>query len=464
MASRKDLADLGELEAGEAALRAPLVAIGLDIGAVTIKAVALGPDRRVTATRYRRHHGEIGECIRSVLAELAPGSVDVAVAVSGIVPPGLTLEAARVDTVQATLRSVRAHSPGVQNVLDLGGASVSAIRLDARGDLVGLSRNSLCAAGTGAFLDEQAQRLGLTQEVLDQFDGVDDPPSVASRCAVFAKSDLIHRQQEGHSREAMWTGLCKGMTSMFFGTLLKGRVPDGETVVVGGVSRNRIVLRALRGLVGSSIRTFGTAHLAAAEGAALLAVEKTAARRNGDRRAPPLTPVACASCTAEDPPALPTARRPALELHKTRYPDFSVHAEWCHRTADSAEEAEVRLHRDLTGTPSLDVYLGIDVGSTSTKAALVDSAGQIVFDVYRKTAGDPIGATRGLLDAIADASERTGCAFAFLGVGTTGSGRTLVGQVIGADRVLNEITAHVTGAMSVETQRLGAKGGAVWAV
>jgi len=95
---------------------------------------------------------------------------------------------------------------------------------------------------------EQAMRLGLTYDDVSKLDGVEHPPSVATRCAVFAKSDLIHLQQAGASAQEMWSGLCRGMAQTAMQTLLKGRPLGAQTALVGGVMHNREVLRWLRDL------------------------------------------------------------------------------------------------------------------------------------------------------------------------------------------------------------------------
>jgi len=94
--------------------------------------------------------------------------------------------------------------------------------------------------------------------------------SIATRCSVFAKSDLIHRQQEGYSKAAMWSGLCRGMTRTLMGTLLRARPLDAPTAIIGGVALNREVLRWLDAAFPNLLRTPVLPHLVAALGAAAL--------------------------------------------------------------------------------------------------------------------------------------------------------------------------------------------------
>src|SRR5208283_1518551 len=122
----------------------------------------------------------------------------------------------------------------------------------------------------GSFLDQQADRLGIKYDELKDFAHTDTPPPIATRCSVFAKSDLIHRQQEGYDKAALWCGLCKSMTGTFLNTLLRGRPLKGLTVLTGGVSQNREVLRWLKARYGDLVQTFDDATYSCAVGAAHL--------------------------------------------------------------------------------------------------------------------------------------------------------------------------------------------------
>jgi predicted CoA-substrate-specific enzyme activase len=438
--------------------------IGVDAGALTVKAVVLDPSSDQPRVAYRFHRGDPAAGLRDALEELAvpADGCEIAVAVSGSahLPPGAGL--LMVDAVQATIAAVRGILPGARNILDIGGAGLRFIRLDADGRFAHFAANSQCAAGTGSFLDEQATRLGLDHARMAALASVADPPPVATRCAVFAKSDLIHLQQAGATLEQMWSGLCRGMAQTALQTLLRGKPLGGPTVLVGGVAQNREVLRWIAALADAPVSTCAHAHVIAALGAAIVA------GRNGNGRAPvqwrswldgnghrPLAAArptvrvdCCSTATSQRPPAaFPGGDAPAgraLELRRTKYPSFDLLASF---TDDAGNE--VRVSRWPAGE-AVAGYLGIDVGSTSTKLCLVDARGDVLVDVYRKTAGDPIGATQKLFQALRDLETSHRARLRILGCGTTGSGRKLVGAVVGADAVVNEISAHVAGAMHVD--------------
>ncbi len=426
--------------------------IGLDCGSLTVKAALVDDAGRVVARAHEVHQGDVLAVARRVLFSLLDGRprARITLALTGrhVTPVAALLGLEPADPVACEMAGARVLFGRVDHVLHLGGGSLMLASLDADGNLLSFTSNSACAAGTGSFLDEQAQRMGLSHEDANAIQPVESPPSVATRCAVFAKTDLIHRQQEGFSREDLWCGLCSGMSRTALQTLLKGHELAGRVGVTGGVAANPGLVHYLkRSLVGADgtgpeVLVSDDSPVCAAIGAALEgpylpatqaleALTDTAGRER--------------SSDSEDVPTQP--RRPVLELKRSKYPDFSVAREW---TDDAGND--VRVHAALAeGTKgAVPVLFGIDIGSTSTKAALCDDAGRVLLDVYRRTQGDPVGAGRKLLAAIRDAEQRLGVQFEVTALGTTGSGRRIVGSIAGADMVVNEISAHVRGAVSVD--------------
>jgi len=413
--------------------------VGVDVGAVFVKLLSLDARGRVQRTSMERHHGNPLAVVREGLRSFAePGAVAVAVTGSGASLVTGALGARATDAVSAEIRAVQRHFPHVRNIINIGGGSLTLIQLDEDGRFLDYNTNSLCAAGTGSFLDQQAKRLGITYDDLTGFRHVDDPPAIATRCSVFAKSDLIHRQQEGHGKEALWCGLCRSMIDTSLNTLLRGRDLEALTVITGGVSRNMEAMYWLRKRYGRLVQTYDLAPFSGAEGAALLC------DGDADRRWCVQSQAASTVATSD------SHRRPALTLSRSRFPDFDA----CESSVDAAGN-EVRVTRWPRSGERLDVAVGLDVGSTSTKAVLIDASGEPLADVYRRTAGDPVGATQKLFAAVARLAEDCATHLNVTAVATTGSGRKLVGEVVGADVVTNEITAHLEGALrmdpSVET-------------
>jgi predicted CoA-substrate-specific enzyme activase len=410
------------------------VRLGVDIGALFVKAVAVNAAGEVTDAVYRAHQSDPAPIVREFLARHpqrgAVGATGSRAAVAAQTPGVAVVHVVRALTAAASRRF-----PDAANILDIGGRSCTLIHLDRNGRFLGFTTNSLCAAGTGSFLDEQARRLDLDYATIGDFAFDRAPPSIASRCAVFAKSDLIHRQQEGHAKAALWAGLCKGCVDTMLQTLLRGRPLDGPTLVVGGVAQNAQVVEWLKQRH-DPILTWEHGHLAAAFGAAMLADGGLSTADRGIE--------AAAALTAGPPAANRDDRAAPLRLVRSRYPSFAVAHEY-----EDAAGTEVRIHQPA-GPRDGRCFLGIDIGSTSTKLVLIEPGGEVLLDVYRKTGGDPLGAVRRLFAAVQTLAAERGWTLDVQGCGATGSGRRFAGKIVGADCIVNEITAHVAGARSVD--------------
>jgi activator of 2-hydroxyglutaryl-CoA dehydratase len=210
--------------------------LGLDVGALAIKAAIVGPDNEVR-TIYRMHHGNPDKTIVELMESLGCEPRACAVTGTGGGRIAKRLGLTYVDPALALVRAAE-DEKGVRHIIDIGGGSLSIVDLDNDGRFSGFRSNSLCAAGTGSFLDEQAIRMGLSDDERAMERDIQDPPRIAARCAVFAKTDLIHRQQDGFSIPQMWSGLCQGMVSTALSTLFRGRRPEGTVLFAGGVAKN----------------------------------------------------------------------------------------------------------------------------------------------------------------------------------------------------------------------------------
>jgi len=418
--------------------------MGVDLGALYLKIVVLDEKGEVLHNMYRPHNGRPFTTLQKALKEMKPGPVCLCITGANtdlLVQAG----ANEVDPVQATVKAVVHKLGPVRNIIDVGGGSLTLIELDEEGNFLNYMTNSLCAAGTGSFLDEQAERLGISYDELSSFPVIEAPPTIAARCTVFAKSDLIHRQQEGCTKEEMWSGLCRGLTNTILQTLFKGRPVEGKTVLAGGVGQNLEVMRWLDELTDAEMIHMPHAHTAGAMGAALLAMETEPEPDDVlEMLSEALGPIAKSQRPSQLPP--PADRRP-LELVHSKFPDFAVSEDYV-----DEDETEIRIARWPEKDEDARMSIGIDIGSTSTKCVLMDQHGEIRADLYRKTLGDPIGATKLLFKALRVISEKKGVDLNITSCGTTGSGRKLVGSIAGADAIVNEISCHVTGAMNIDPE------------
>jgi predicted CoA-substrate-specific enzyme activase len=410
--------------------------IGVDVGSLFVGAVLLDEEKHNVKTAYARHNGEPVRTIREVLADFPLEKI------AGLVRTGSggasleKLGGSFVDPLVAGVEGVRELLPTVRNIIQIGGGSFSLTRLAPDGSYQQSAVNSACASGTGAFLDQQSLRLQVPPAELGERAMRYDqrPPAVATRCAVFAKSDMIHLQQEGFTVDAIAAGLCAGLGSSTVDGLLGGRDIVGKTAVIGGVAINRVVVEAVREKLGVEVVVPENPHLIGAYGAALVAL-----RRRGEAGAR----LDLAKLDQAKPGTGSGALRPPLELHLSSYPDFQWYQHWV-----NADASEIAIVKPCQGT--VNVTFGIDIGSTSTKAAFLDPERQVVGWIYRKTAGNPIQAVQLLFKAAREMEDKGGFKFAIRGVGTTGSGRKMIGALIGADLATNEITAHATAAVFID--------------
>jgi predicted CoA-substrate-specific enzyme activase len=312
--------------------------------------------------------------------------------------------------------------PQVRTIFEIGGESSKYIRLDG-GNIVDYDRSGECAAGTGSFLDQQALRMQYSvEEVGCVVSGASCAARIAGRCSVFAKSDMIHAQQKGYSPAEILRGLCDAVARNFKSSIVKGRPVEAPVALIGAVSQNSGVTGALR-------EAFGLSD------GALLVPEPYAW----------CGAIGTAILEAEEP-----RKRSILEIHRLRQ-----HAEENLQDTQPLSTENVVQLRDRVGAyvpPAgngpIPAYLGLDIGSVSTNVVAIDEFGSVIHDVYLRTAGRPIEAVQ---QGLAEVAERWGTRLQICGVGTTGSGRELIAEFVGADVVNDEITAHKTGAVHISS-------------
>jgi predicted CoA-substrate-specific enzyme activase len=325
---------------------------------------------------------------------------------------------------KAVVRAIAALHPDVTTVFEMGGESSKFIQLDAdrssgRMGIVDYGTNGDCAAGTGSFMDQQANRLLYDiEDVGDIVESAGKAASIAGRCSVFAKSDMIHAQQKGYQPPEVLKGLCNAVVRNYRGTITKGKEIGARVAFIGGVAANSGAVLAVREafemtpeqlMIPSYFAWMG------AIGSAMIAADYQ---------------------SATDTLSIDTerlAQGPASEF----------------QTSDALSMDRVILLRDrvkpyqFPAEDRIGVYLGIDIGSVSTNLVILDEAGEMVKEIYIKTEGRPVEVVN---KGLAEIWNEMGPRLNILGVATTGSGRELIGELIGADAVNDEITAHKTGA------------------
>lgn len=420
--------------------------IGIDVGSVAVSLAMLGPEGNIAGTDYRIHQGRIRETLAEMLGSIDPqGGFLVAVTSS---TPSSVRFSEQVDNQVAVIAAARYLHPEARSVLQVGAEKFSLILFDGQGNYLSSRTNTSCAAGTGSFLDQQAVRLNLesTPELSRMaLENRGPIPKIASRCAVFAKTDIIHAQQEGYSLSEICDGLCLGLARNIADTLFAGADADGPIVFCGGVSKNRAVARHISDQVGKELVVDGHSHVYGALGAAVRLREKTG--EPGESFTRPGDVILSRDDSRE-------YAFEGLRLNGSSYPDFTAHERYDYRvrTRTVPDTVEVDVYEDLSGARSAGIYLGIDIGSTSTKAVLIDGSKTVLAGLYTRTAGRPVDAVCAVFEAIDDLEARYGLLPVILGSGTTGSGRKLIGGIIGADAVVDEISAHARAASELNPE------------
>lgn len=256
------------------------VNLGVDVGSISTKGVLLDNQGNIVASEYLWTEGNpvlaVKQLIQSLMAQpkdkVKIGAVGTTGSARRLV--GSMLEA---DTVK---NEITAHAvgtlsryPEVKTILEIGGQDSKLILIE-NGIVKDYAMNTLCAAGTGAFLSSQAKRLGIkVEEIGDMALRSKNPSKIAARCTVFAESDMVHKAQTGHSKEDLIAGLCTAVVSNYLNNVGKGKSIRPPVVFQGGVSKNKGVIEAFKQEIAQEIYVDADSHLMGAIGAAVLAAK-----------------------------------------------------------------------------------------------------------------------------------------------------------------------------------------------
>ncbi|MEI9475930.1 MAG: acyl-CoA dehydratase activase, partial [Deltaproteobacteria bacterium] len=409
--------------------------LGIDVGSVSVNTIVMDDHGDVLEERYTRMKGQPLQTVRKILEELIQGIPPEqfhSLSFTGIGGKLLSelLGGNFVNEIIAQTKAVQHFYPEVKTIIDIGGEDSKLILLEEEGGcsrMSDFSMNTLCAAGTGSFLDQQASRLGLT---IEEFGHLalksETPPRIAGRCSVFAKSDMIHLQQIATPDYDIVAGLCYALARNFKSNIGKGKTFAKPISFQGGVAANVGMRRAFLDVLEVSEEELIVPKHFASMGAigAILVTRETAGAKKGWKGLDRLNHYLSEQQEEETP--LEPLRLSSHHLNQreliTPYP----------RTSEGEK---------------VPAYLGIDVGSISTNLVLIDEEKRVLAKRYLMTAGRPIEAVRTGLQEI---GEEIGDRVEIKGVGTTGSGRYLTADFVGADLVRNEITAQATAAIHID--------------
>ena len=395
--------------------------IGLDIGSTTIKCVVLDPQGEIIYSCYDRHFSLIAQKTRELLTRLDQEVVRgrrACLSISGSAGMGLALGAhiPFVQEVYATKVAADLLLPGTDVIIELGGEDAKILFL--QGTLE-VRMNGSCAGGTGAFIDQMATLLGVSPaEMNEEAQHAERTYTIASRCGVFAKTDVQPLLNQGARRADVARSIFMAVVNQTIAGLAQGRPIEGNVVYLGGPLTFLGELRAcfdealgLKGLCPEHSLYF------VALGAALQAAEET-----------PLD-----ECIE----AIDAFH--STESYNALPPLFADEAELA---AFRARHAQAKVGRRDPAGYTGDVYLGIDSGSTTIKSVVVSSEGELLLTRYQSNSGDPVPHVRDFLIDL----RREHPDWHVLAGAVTGYGEDLIRSAFGVDFGLVETVAHFTAA------------------
>lgn len=361
--------------------------IGIDVGSKTIKGVAIDDNGAIVHSFYQRHRSDLRTTIRNVLHDFAwrHGNVQGPVAITGSAGIAVAeiMKIPFVQEVTATTRALQALHPQADCAIEIGGEDAKVIYLSG-----GLEQrmNATCAGGTGGFIDSIAHMLGIRSRNMGSLAlGAQRTYPIASRCAVFAQSDVRPLMNSGATKADIAASALEAVARQTIGGLACGRPLKGTVVFLGGpFEHNPALVMAFRKAIGLNNRTGvkpRNAHLYTAYGAALSAP------------------------SALDPKALSAVQLEEIALSCPDPADDLQHLPPLFRSDEERALFESRHARQCVARVAADqasapFFLGVDSGSTAVKCAVVDARGRLVLSDYRKSEGDALGVATAMLTDI----------------------------------------------------------------
>lgn len=395
--------------------------IGIDCGTSSVKFICLSKEDEVLWKESRLHYGRVTETLSELIREFLlqyPDTATCPVVLTGSGGAAFNRKHESITflgDIPAISEGARLLCPEASSVIEIGSQHARYLTGIKDGKPPRFAVNEHCAGGTGSFFEDQMSRLGMKLE--DYSDTVNQAlsiPRISGRCAVFAKTDIIHRQQEGSSIPDILMGLCYAMIKNYKAVIVKNLPIETPIVLCGGIGNNKGVIQAI-------LETFKLT--------------------DDDLIVPPMFSFAGAIGAALESKRTKTI---SLSTLQTTLKEETIKADDLPRLSTLS----LRKGTSLIDPPCQDprlmdgCALGVDIGSTSTNLVLTDDKGTLLDFQYLRTAGNPEKAVREGLKNIAD---RFGT-LNILSVGVTGSGRERIGRLIGADAVRDEITAQARAA------------------
>ncbi|OHD18835.1 MAG: hypothetical protein A2Y34_02295 [Spirochaetes bacterium GWC1_27_15] len=382
--------------------------LGICIGASTVSIVGLSESKQKIEQKTIFHEGDSKGSLIKILKEIDVNSYDRVcvtgrkfrkfVNITSITEP---------EAVEYSIQELIKEKDKYNALVSAGGETIMVYELNKEGRIYNVYTGNKCASGTGSFFLQQLGRMGLKVTDLKQEYKEEEAYEISGRCSVFCKSDCTHALNKGIEKDRVVAGLCKMMALKI--TELLSSLDKKNIILTGGISKLNPIVK----YVGDSVDNIcvpAESGYFEAYGAALWALENETAK-----------------ITSFD--SLFVEGRSSFDFLKP--------------LSEAENLVEFKSVNKGTAKDGDICVLGVDIGSTTTKAVLLrKSDDAILASIYLRTEGDPIGATKKCYQSIIDQLGNT--KVKIIGLGTTGSGRHIVGLHALTDSIYNEIICHAT--------------------
>ena len=402
--------------------------VGLDVGSTTVKIVVMDENLDTVYTNYTRHNSDTKNTVCNVLDDLVKrfpeSEFTLALTGSGAMSAATFLDVPFIQEVVSCKRAVEKYIPKTDVVIELGGEDAKIIYF---GKSIEQRMNGSCAGGTGAFIDQMASLLNTDSAGLNKLaknHTVIYP--IASRCGVFANTDVQPSINEGAAKEDIAASIFQAVVNQTISGLACGRPIRGNVAFLGGplnyLSELRQRFIETLHLTDEQIIVPDEAHLLVARGAALDSLD--------------MKPISVEKLKAK------------IQMLKTSHDTTTNPLKPLFVTDSEYEEFKERHNKDVVKKGDLknyhgDCFIGIDAGSTTTKLVVTDNEGTLLYSLYESNGGNPLKSVMGMLKklyAVIPKDAKIRCS------GVTGYGESLIKTALNVD--LNEIEtiAHYTAA------------------
>ncbi len=405
-----------------------LLHVGLDVGSTTVKIVVMNSNLETIYTNYTRHFSDTKKTVCDVLEKLVSDYPDNTFTVnltgSGAMSAATFLDLPFIQEVISCKRAVEKYIPQTDVVIELGGEDAKIIYFD---KFMEQRMNGTCAGGTGAFLDQMASLLNTDTSGLNELaKKYETIYPIASRCGVFAKTDIQPLLNEGARKEDIAASIFQAVVNQTISGLACGRPIRGKVAFLGGplsyLSELRKRFIETLNLKDDEIIVPVEAHLLVAKGAALNSAENK-----------PISAQVLKSKIGMLKSSKDQSSRPLEPLF---YANSDYEAFKQRHDKDKVKRADFK---NFSG----DCFIGIDAGSTTTKIAVIDRDGNLLYSLYQNNGGNPLNSVKEMLKKLYSQMP-SGAKIRYCGV--TGYGEKLIQTALNVD--LNEIEtiAHYTAA------------------